>query len=203
VTFAERAGDVRVVVRFDGARPRSCELTAPQRLTLGRVVAPGLVAAAISVSAEDIVGATHPPRVASVGLPFVFVELRDRAALARARVDQDAFGALAATAGATAVYLYTRDTGDAAVDLRGRMYAPLHGVGEDPATGSASCALAGLLAHGDASPTGTFRFAIAQGVEMGRPSRLEASAEKADGAVNETRVGGASVLVGEGWIEVD
>jgi trans-2,3-dihydro-3-hydroxyanthranilate isomerase len=83
------------------------------------------------------------------------------------------------------------------------MFAPLDGVPEDPATGSANAALGALLAHYDPRPSGSFRWRIAQGVEMGRPSELEVKAEKRDGVVTEARVGGASVLVSEGVLEVE
>src|SRR6185369_5974617 len=83
-------------------------------------------------------------------------------------------------------------------DIRARMLAPLSGVPEDPATGSATCAVAGLLAQLDERPTGSFRLRIAQGVEMGRPSLLSARAEKMDAVVRSTHVGGACVLVSEG-----
>ena len=82
------------------------------------------------------------------------------------------------------------------------MFAPLDGVPEDPATGSANTALAALLASLDPKPDGELRYRIAQGVEMGRPSVLEARVEKRGGAVTAARIGGTSVLVGEGWIEV-
>ena len=60
------------------------------------------------------------------------------------------------------------------------MFAPLGGTIEDPATGSANCALAGFLAHCSEHETASFRWRIAQGVEMGRPSVLDARAEKQD-----------------------
>jgi trans-2,3-dihydro-3-hydroxyanthranilate isomerase len=125
-------------------------------------------------------------------------ELRDRSALERARVSGQGFDALVAQGVVPDVHLYTR-SGDE-FDIRARMFAPFDGVPEDPATGSANCALAGLLSHYDAATDGTFSWRIAQGVEMGRPSVLEASAEKRGGAVVVTRVGGASVLVSEGII---
>jgi trans-2,3-dihydro-3-hydroxyanthranilate isomerase len=103
--------------------------------------------------------------------------------------------------GAEGIHLYTRDTGEPGVDLRARMYAPLHGVAEDPATGSANVALAGLLASCAPEADGTFAWRIAQGVEMGRPSLLEASAIKRAGEVETIRIGGRTVLVCEGWIE--
>jgi trans-2,3-dihydro-3-hydroxyanthranilate isomerase len=83
------------------------------------------------------------------------------------------------------------------------MFAPLSGVPEDPATGSATCALAGLLAYYKKEPKGSFAWRIAQGVEMGRPSTLLARAEKADGTVSATWVGGSCVMVSDGFIELD
>ena len=84
-----------------------------------------------------------------------------------------------------------------------RVFVPGAGVPEDPATGSASCAVAGLLAHHSGQANGRFSYRIAQGVEMGRPSVLLARAEKADGSVQATAVGGACVFVSEGFIQVD
>jgi trans-2,3-dihydro-3-hydroxyanthranilate isomerase len=155
----------------------------------------------VSLSPEDVVITTHQPQVASVGLPFLLTELRDRSALERARVSGQGFDALVARGVVPDVLLYTR-SGDE-FDIRARMFAPFDGVPEDPATGSANCALAGLLSHYGAATDATTSWRIAQGVEMGRPSILEASAEKRGGVVVATRVGGASVMVSEGIIEVD
>jgi trans-2,3-dihydro-3-hydroxyanthranilate isomerase len=81
------------------------------------------------------------------------------------------------------------------------MFAPALGIEEDPATGSASAALAGCLA--ERLPTdGSFTWTIDQGIAMGRPSRLEASAEKLRGRPVRVKVGGATVLVGEGSMTV-
>jgi trans-2,3-dihydro-3-hydroxyanthranilate isomerase len=157
-----------------------------------------VLASAVSLAPQDVVVTTHQPQVASVGLPFLVAELRDRSALERARVSGQGFDALVARGVVPDVHLYTR-SGDE-FDIRARMFAPFDGVPEDPATGSASCALAGLLSHYDAATDGTTSWRIAQGVEMGRPSVLEASAEKRGGVVVVTRVGGASVLVSEGII---
>jgi trans-2,3-dihydro-3-hydroxyanthranilate isomerase len=60
-----------------------------------------------------------------------------------------------------------------------------------------------LLAHHSEKANGHFRFRIAQGVEIGRPSVLEARAEKSDGNVIGTWIGGSCVSFGEGVIEVD
>jgi trans-2,3-dihydro-3-hydroxyanthranilate isomerase len=199
VTFEEKAGPVPITIRQrDGTL--WCELSAPERLTLGKAVSPESLASAVFLVPADVVTTTHPPQVASVGLPFLMAELRDRAAIVRARVDTPGLEALRAQGVTPDVHLYVR-SGDE-FDLRARMFAPFDGVPEDPATGSANCALAGMLSHYDGARDGTNTWRIAQGVEMGRPSLLEASADKRDGMVVATRVGGASVLVSEGFIEV-
>jgi trans-2,3-dihydro-3-hydroxyanthranilate isomerase len=82
------------------------------------------------------------------------------------------------------------------------MYAPLWGVPEDPATGSAAAALAGLLATTDASDDGWHSWRIEQGIEMKRPSLIRARALREGGRVAEVRVAGGAVLVAEGTIHV-
>src|SRR5215510_3318620 len=201
VIFEEEAGLVWVAIQESDGKIASCELTAPQSLSFGKILPTELVAAAISIDAKDIVTKTHGPQVTSVGLPFVMVELTDRSVLERARINISGFEALAAQDVMPDVYLYTHASDG--FDIRARMFAPLSGVPEDPATGSANCAVAGLLAHYNPQPNGSFSWLIAQGVEMGRPSTLIAHAEKSDGVVQTTRVGGASILVSEGSLYLD
>jgi trans-2,3-dihydro-3-hydroxyanthranilate isomerase len=202
VVFEEAAGLVPITIRYRDGQPVHCELTAPQALTLGAMPPVEAVAASLGLSPDTVVTSTHPPRVASAGLPFLLVELRDRTALAEARVRHDEHAVVMHLCGGEGLHLYTRDTGVPGVDLRARMYAPLHGVAEDPATGSANVALAGLLAACAPEADGSFAWRIAQGLEMGRPSLLEASAAKRGGAVETVRIGGSSVLVCDGWIEI-
>ena len=201
VTFEERAGPVTVDIEVVEGAPRRCELLAPEPLSVGKNASAEQVATAVSLSLDDVVAPTHPPQVASVGLPFLFAELQDRDALERARVDLDGFEALA-TAGLPPLgYVYVRSGDD--FDLRARMFAPLDGVPEDPATGSAPCALAAMLCTFDPRPDTELRLRIAQGVEMGRPSVLDARAEKRAGEVVSARIGGACVMVGEGRLHLD
>ena len=201
VTFEEESGLVPVTILESDGKIASCELTAPQSFSFGKILPVELVATAISIDPKEVVTKTHGPQVVSVGLPFIFVELRDRSVLERARINMSGFEALAAQDVMPDVFLYTRSTDG--FDVRARMFAPLSGVPEDPATGSANCALAGLLAHYSQDRNGSFTWRIAQGVEMGRPSTLIARAEKSDGVVQTTRIGGATVLVSEGVIYLD
>lgn len=204
VTFEEGAGLVPVAVHRRDAGRIWCELTAPQGLTLGAAVSAQVAAAAVSLDPGDVLTGAHQPQVASVGLPFLMVELKDRDALERARPDIPGLeGLMAEGVEAPDVHLYVRTPGASdGFDLRARMFSPLDGIPEDAATGSANCALAGLLCRLDEAADGDFRWRIAQGVEMGRPSVLEARAEKRGGAVAGVWIGGESVLVAEGSMKV-
>ncbi|HTY41760.1 MAG TPA: PhzF family phenazine biosynthesis protein [Thermoanaerobaculia bacterium] len=200
IAFEEKAGLVPIRIERREGGAIFCELSAPQALQLGTEVPAAEVAAAVSLTVGDIRTAVHAPRVFSVGLPFLFAELADAGALARARSNPAALDAIAARGVTPDIHLYVR-SGDA-FDVRARMFAPLDGVPEDPATGSANAALAAAMAAFDARPDGDYRWRISQGAEMGRPSLLEARVEKRGGAVVSAKIGGTSVLVAEGWIEV-
>ena len=198
ITFEEEAGLVGITIESDDGKPRRCELAAPRELEIGPVIAIEKVARALSLSPDDFVTDTHPAQMASVGLEFLFAELKSLDALQRARVDPAGFEALDSGAEPLATHVYVR-SGDE-FDIRARVFVPN---GEDPATGSANCTLAAMLAHYDPRADGDFRWRIGQGIEMGRPSTLHASVEKRAGKLGTAHVGGSSVLVSEGWIEVD
>jgi len=143
--------------------------------------------------------------VASVGVPFIIVEVASVEALSRANPDLAAFRSGAAQfpdiAGHFALHLYARRGGDA-TQLRARMFAPLGGMLEDPATGSANAALAGLLTSLAPGENVDLHYEIQQGVEMGRPSQLIASARKtAEGPVLAT-VAGSCIPVMRGTVEL-
>jgi trans-2,3-dihydro-3-hydroxyanthranilate isomerase len=201
VTFEEKAGVVPISIERREGESIWCELAAPEMLTLGETISPELVAAALSLEEGDIATATHPPQVASVGLPISMIELASLAALDRARVHWDGLEAIAAFNVDLLFHLYVRCADD--FDLRVRMFAPMDGVPEDPATGSANCALAALLSHYNPEPNGAFRFRVQQGVAIGRPSVLEARTEKRDGAVVGAWIGGSCVSFAEGILQVD
>ena len=199
IVFEEKAGPVPITNRrVDGKV--WCELKAPEALSIGQAISLDLVAAALSLSPEEIVTSTHQPQLASVGLPFVMVELGSRTALENARPYMPALEEIHETGIMPDIHIYTLV--DDGFDIRTRMFAPLDGIPEDPATGSANCALAAMLAHYKPESDGEFRWRIAQGVEMGRPSVLDARAEKRSGAVTGVWIAGFCQMVTEGYIEV-
>ena len=198
LVFEEKAGLVPLELLKQGAAVIGARLTAPQPLSRGTEVAVDIVAEACAITPDDIETGHHLPCVAGCGVNFVFVEVNSRQALASARPRAEIFARHLAEG--VGIHLYLRD-GDE-VDIRARMFAPLHGVPEDPATGSANLALAGLLASLLPEPDLSLELCIAQGIEMGRPSLLEASADKRGGQVTQTRIGGRCVSVMTGAIEV-
>ena len=83
--------------------------------------------------------------------------------------------------------------------LEARMFWPAGGVREDPATGSAAAALAGLLAS--LRPARACRVRITQGRTMGRLSEIEAGAEEQAGEIR-AWVAGACVPMMEGALRL-
>ncbi len=200
IVFEEKAGLVPISINKTDKGAISCELRAPQAFSLGKELPAETVAEALCLYANEIVTDVHFPIIASVGLPFLMVELNDRSALQKAGINPIGFERIAELGIMPDIHLYVR-SGDE-FDIRTRMFAPHDGVPEDPATGSANCALAGLLAHFHDSISGNLEWRIAQGVEMGRPSLLQARAEKQADKVVSTWIGGNSVMVSEGFIYV-
>jgi trans-2,3-dihydro-3-hydroxyanthranilate isomerase len=197
--FEEKAGEVPVKAerRDDGV---FTELVAPEPLQLGETYSAELLAPVLSLNAADFNVSVHPPQVASVGLPFVLIELNSLDALQRARINTAELDKLVADIEHPFLHLYVRSEGE--FDIHTRMFAPTDGVPEDPATGSANCALAATLAHFHSEEAAELKLKIAQGVEMGRPSQLYTQVRKNNGQVTEVRVGGYSVLFSEGEFDL-
>lgn len=195
IVFEMDAGLVPVTIRFFDGKPINATLTAPKKPEIGVAPTCEQMATILSLNADDVLATG----AASSGNPFLLVKVKDRAALARSRIDiaaLDQFDDLFAKE----PLVFTEDAAQG-VDYQARMYAPLSGIPEDPATGSAAAALAGWLGVHDAMQNGTLKRVIAQGIEMGRPSRLEIEVDKQDGKVTDVRVTGSAVLISEGEIE--
>ena len=140
------------------------------------------------------------PQAFSCGMPFLFVPVRDRGVLARIKFNAYAWEQHLSTYWAPQVYVFCLDPELAGSHVRSRMFAPELGIVEDPATGSAAAAFAGYLGIRDKTKNGELHWQIEQGFEMGRPSILQVEATKANGTMVAVRVGGRSVMVGEGVI---
>jgi trans-2,3-dihydro-3-hydroxyanthranilate isomerase len=205
LVFEEAAGLVAVDLQRDAAGATTgAKIIAPQPLVLGPYLPSDVVAACAGLEPGEVTVERHAPVFAGVGMNFVLAELSGPAALARARPDLAAFRAAASRFPDIGVgfktHLYVRDPADPG-RLATRMFAPLLGIMEDPATGSANAALAALLGKLTAAGRTELAFDIRQGVEMGRPSRLFATAHISEGEVRAS-VAGSCVPVLRGRTEI-
>jgi trans-2,3-dihydro-3-hydroxyanthranilate isomerase len=205
-TFEEGAGLVRVrALRGQDGAINGARISAPRSLSIGDEIPVDVVAACAGIAEEEIATTAHTPLVASVGLPFVIAQLTSVDVLAHARPDIDALRRAAERfPGAPrdfALHLYALRDGEATRPAT-RMFAPLGGILEDPATGSANAALAALLTSLAPGAHADLAYDIVQGIEMGRPSRIYATARKqAEGPVSATVAGGC-VPVMRGWVDL-
>lgn len=194
IRFEEIAGLVPVKILKEEGVITGAELLVPEVLSCRSEVSPEKVAACLSLETEDICTKTHFPLVASVGLPFLIVNLASREALRRCVPNLQGFHAILPLDGAVSIYAYTAEIDpDAQCDLQARMFTPR--MTEDPATGSAASAVTALLAT--LYDKMKLSLHISQGVDMGRASSLYTCFDAMSGDIV-TKVGGKSVITMEG-----
>ena len=199
IVFEEGVGPVPVTIRATRGTPGFAQLSVAQLPEIGPPApSPTELAAVLGLNDGDVRAGDWGPEAVSCGVPFLFVPVRSRAALGRARVRLDAFEQLLGGYVTSKVFLFCDEPERSGSHYRARMFAPGIGVPEDPATGSACAAFGGYLARRDNRSAGTLRWVVEQGFEMGRPSILEVEADKQGGAITAVRVGGDSVLVARG-----
>ncbi|KRE05907.1 phenazine biosynthesis protein PhzF [Bosea sp. Root381] len=193
--FEEIAGLVEVKVSQDAAgEVTGATIAAPQPLSTGVELPAEAIAACAGLAPSDVVVANHRPVRASVGVFFVLAEVTSEA-LSRATPDLSQFRAIRdanpGLEGRFSLFIYARD----GATIRARMFAPISGTWEDPATGSASATVAALLLSLDGGDSAA--FTLTQGVEMGRPSLLRLTASRGADGIRAT-VGGSCVPVFRG-----
>jgi trans-2,3-dihydro-3-hydroxyanthranilate isomerase len=191
LVFEEAAGLVPMSLLREAGEVVGAELAAPQPLAVGASVSTADAAECLSLAPRDIAIATHPPQVLSVGLPFLVAEVGSREALRRAKPILAAHERILPPAGTDSIFAYAR--GLAPGELHARMFAPLDGIVEDPATGSAGAATIALLAERDIERDSELTWRIEQGVDMGRPSVLLGRTLKGGGRVLSVHVAGHAV----------
>jgi trans-2,3-dihydro-3-hydroxyanthranilate isomerase len=201
MVFEEKAGLVAMDLTYEGGTVVATRLAAPQPFTLGETITPEIVAQACGLPADQIETGAHRPVVVSTGNKFVFAEVTSRAVLKSATYNTEIFARHLPMERAVGIHLYV-PAQEHGVEIQSRMFAPLFGVPEDPATGSANVTLIGLLAHLDKRADLTLSRTIGQGFDMGRPSVLEAMAEKKAGTVTATYIGGRCVPMLSGEIDL-
>ena len=202
IVFEKGVGPVPVAIRTEDGEPVFAQLSVAQLPELRPAPPAPELAELLALDPADVLTGEDFPQAVSCGVPFLFVPLRDRGAVGRARLRSDLWAERLAGTWAPQVYVFARDPELPGSDVRSRMFAPAMGISEDPATGGAAAALGGYLGVRAAQADGTLRWVIEQGFEMGRPSLIYLEVDKAAGAITAVRVGGGAVLMSEGMMEV-
>lgn len=188
------------VERIDNDRGRA-RFEVPQQPRPGDDIGDAApLAAALCLTLDDLGCDGFTPAVWSAGNPIAFMPVRGLDAVERAAVDSARWEQGFPANERPIAYVFCLETAEAGHDFHARMFAPALGIHEDPATGSAAAAFAGMLARDRELPDGTHRFVIEQGYEMGRPSLMQLELTIRAGALDAASVGGDAIRVLQGTI---
>lgn len=196
-------GPTPVDLEWRGAELAFAWMTQPRPAFGDTVEDHAAIAAAVGVGVEDL-DPRVPAQTVSSGVPFLFVVLRSRGAVDRAAPGLAAMRALERTHGIEHYFVCSVEPGDPPATAYSRMFAPVLGISEDPATGGASGPLGAYLLRYGLVPRESARSMISlQGAAMGRPSTIHIDVELHGDEVERVRVGGAAVLMATGTMYVD
>ena len=156
---------------------------------------------AVGIDPAKVDATKLPIEEISCGNPFMFVPVSTRAAVDAAEPDAAAMKKLKSgfPGNHVGVFVFSTEPVDRGVHAYSRMFAPGQGVGEDPATGSATGPLGCYLVKHKLAPESGDMISL-QGVAMGRPSRLHIRIGRNGVAITRVQVGGKAVRVAEGTL---
>ncbi len=200
IVLEEEVGDVVCVARRRSGQGLAATFDLPRlpEPLPGALPDPAEIAAAFGLKADDIGFGAHAPRLYSAGAPYLFVPLRSLEAMRRARP-----GSLTwPEPPGPAAYLYTSEVERPGSAFHARMFAGDWGVSEDPATGSAAAAFAGVVMEFERPRDGETTLTIEQGFEMGRPSLIALTMTAEGGALRAASIGGSAVIVSSGTLDL-
>tara|TARA_S200000501_G_scaffold246031_1_gene230430 strand:+ start:3933 stop:4844 length:912 start_codon:yes stop_codon:yes gene_type:complete len=199
MVFEEIAGLVNVIPQYNGATVVGSKIEAPNKFHKLETVPTSAIQNCIETNEGSIITSNDPPVVAGVGLDFVIAEVQNKEILNNARCNISAFSE------ADKNFSYGDDFFSLMIYYRGnqqnifaRVFAPLSGIVEDAATGSACGALGALLASQNSDRNNKYNYKIHQGEMIGRPSLINVSILKEKGQIKRTYISGECVLVSKG-----
>jgi trans-2,3-dihydro-3-hydroxyanthranilate isomerase len=203
VVLEQNIGAVRVGIKLRPGIAPYAEFDAPKLPELAGSL-PGIerLAAAFELLPGEIGFENHHPSRAIAGNGFALIPVSTREALGKARVNRPQWTAAFRDAGVAGAYLYSRECVHNTSAFHARMFAPDHGIPEDPATGSAAICFAAAVHRFDTLPDGVHRRIIEQGFAMARPSLMTLVLTVRGGRLDQVRLGGHAVMVTSGTLEV-
>ncbi len=202
IILEEGVGEVPVLIKSENGKPSFAQFSAAKMPEYSGV-APAVrdIAASLSLEVSDVLTGDYQPKIVDCGVTFLVVSLASMAAIEKIQIEGSYLKRTMADYSAVGMFVFVRETTQRTSDIHARMFAPDQGILEDPATGSAATALAGYLGDIE-NVNGTLRWVVEQGFEMGRPSIIEVEADRNEGKTVAIRVGGNSVIVSEGSMDV-
>jgi trans-2,3-dihydro-3-hydroxyanthranilate isomerase len=199
IVVEEQIGEIVCVARHRKGRAMAAYFTLPRLPEpVGEAPSNETLAADLGLAPTDIGFGTHRPAMYGAGTPNLFVPIISLAAMAKARPNLKSWG----ESGGPAVYLYTPEIVNKGSTWHARMFASGWGIVEDPATGGAAAAFAGIIMQFERPGDGEHMFVIEQGLEMGRPSFISLGIEVEHGALLSATIGGSAVIVSSGEIDL-
>jgi trans-2,3-dihydro-3-hydroxyanthranilate isomerase len=199
LVLEEQVGEVVCVARHRQGQAMAAYFNLPRLPErLGEAPSKASLANDLALDVADIGFDAHQPSLIGAGTSNLFVPLKNLAAMAKARPGRKAWG----ENGGPCLYLYTREVMHKGSAFDARMFAAGWGVYEDPATGSAAAAFAGVVMAYEKPQDGEHVVTIEQGVEMGRPSFIALGLSVENGALRGATIGGSAVIVSEGTIDL-
>ena len=200
IVLEEGIGDVVCEARHRKGRALAAKFDLPKLPQRLDAAPPPIeeIAHGLRLRPEDIGFDRHEPSLFTAGAPYLFVPVRSMDAIGRARPADMRWNA----DGGPATFLYSSDVVQAGSAYHARMFAGGWGVAEDPATGSAVAAFAGVIVAFDRPGDAEQVLTIEQGFEMGRPSLVTLRLEVERGELRSASIGGAAVIVSSGALDL-
>ena len=203
ITLETGVGLIEVEIETAGGQAGHTVMTQPLPEVRGQYANIAALAKSLRLDAADIASTGLPVEILYNGIPVMIIPVASRAAVERIKLDSGALEDICNEVGAKTVLVFTTETVQPASTVHCRVFAPVEGVPEDAATGSANGPFGFyLVRHRVVEVQSTTRILSEQGFEMNRPSLLhiEVDVDTDSGTVTAVRVGGGVVIVGKGEI---
>jgi trans-2,3-dihydro-3-hydroxyanthranilate isomerase len=198
-------GEIIVNVETQNGKAGFSQMTQPLPVVKSTWTDIARLAKALALEVSDIESTNLPAQLLFNGIPVLMIPVASLQAVKKIKVDFNALEAISIEVGAKTVMAFTMETVAPTSTAHCRVFAPVEGILEDAATGSANGPLGFYLVHHKLVKTeATAKIVSEQGFEMHRPSIINIEVD-VDASLNEVtgvRVGGGVVLSGYGVIHI-
>jgi trans-2,3-dihydro-3-hydroxyanthranilate isomerase len=202
ITFKEGVGLISVTLKTQAGQLQSIQMRQPLPTFGATFSNRATIAEMLSLNLHDL-DATLPLEVVSCGVPFLFVPVKNLAAIQAIRFRRDVWERELQNFESPHIFTFTQEVEMVGSTVHSRMFAPAMGIAEDPATGAASGPLGCyLVRHTMANADKIVEIISEQGIEMGRPSTIQITIEHTGEDITGVQIGGQSHFMGSGSIEL-